>query len=140
MTSSARTSTDWGMVKPRALAVFALITQLGFGGLLHWQIRGLDALQDFVNVDDALAARRSLSAGPAPQPVRGPLSGAAPAPPPCPSTPPPNASQGRGLWSPRSPTHQPLLAPAPESAGDRLGERPRVGKRSPAECREYMIC
>src|SRR5262249_29959998 len=36
----------------------------------------------------------------------------------------------RGLWIP---THQPLPGFDTESAGDRLGERARVGKRSPRE-------
>jgi hypothetical protein len=32
ITSSARSSTDWGMVRPRALAVFRLITSSNLGG------------------------------------------------------------------------------------------------------------
>src|SRR6266478_2536723 len=49
MISSARTKSDWGMVRPRALAVFRLMTS-EIGGLLYREIAWLRPLENFGDV------------------------------------------------------------------------------------------
>jgi len=51
MTSSARRSSDRGIVRPRALAVLRLMTSSNFVGLFDWEVSGLGSLQDLVDED-----------------------------------------------------------------------------------------
>jgi len=54
ITSSARASSDGGIVKPSALAVLRLMTSSNFVAV-RWEIAGLGALEDLVDVDGGMA-------------------------------------------------------------------------------------
>ena len=50
MNSSARASTDCGIVRPSAFAVLRLITKLKLGRLLDREVGGLGAFEDLIDV------------------------------------------------------------------------------------------